>query len=214
MTIMKCGTCGKIGQAHQKSAFARYQCGLCGVVNEVVDITVTEWLGFNYQEFLRDIDKAIDKDKFSQLAAQTAQEAQLGKLTANQIDTLKNTLKEAFNKGESIRDIAARLRDEVGLGDLFKFKDDKKVVKMKEEPRSVMVARSEITRIAARGAEINYRKGGVTEYSWVSTVSSRTDDICLDLNGQVFEVGRGVVPPAHPNCRCTIAPVVPELEAL
>lgn len=47
----------------------------------------------------------------------------------------------------------------------------------------------------------------VTGYRWSSTLDSRTTEICRSLDGRVFEVGKGPVPPAHPNCRSTIVAV-------
>lgn len=36
---------------------------------------------------------------------------------------------------------------------------------------------------------------------WVSTLDSKTSDICKGLDGRVFKVGEGPRPPIHPNCR-------------
>lgn len=43
----------------------------------------------------------------------------------------------------------------------------------------------------------------IVGYRWVSTLDSRTSDICQDLDGEVFKIGDGPLPPAHPNCRST-----------
>lgn len=43
----------------------------------------------------------------------------------------------------------------------------------------------------------------VTGYRWVSTLDSRTSEICRSLDGRVFKLDKGPVPPAHPNCRST-----------
>lgn len=45
-------------------------------------------------------------------------------------------------------------------------------------------------------------------YEWVSTLDGRTTETCMALDGQVFEVGKGPMPPAHWNCRSTTIPVV------
>jgi SPP1 gp7 family putative phage head morphogenesis protein len=44
-------------------------------------------------------------------------------------------------------------------------------------------------------------------YRWVSTLDSKTSELCQSLDGQVFELGEGPMPPAHPNCRSTVVPV-------
>ena len=46
-----------------------------------------------------------------------------------------------------------------------------------------------------------------TFYRWVSVLDSRTSPVCRSLAGQVFEFGKGPMPPQHPNCRSTIAPL-------
>lgn len=45
-------------------------------------------------------------------------------------------------------------------------------------------------------------------YVWHSVLDSQTTAICRDRNGEVFLYGSGPLPPAHINCRSTIAPYV------
>jgi len=47
----------------------------------------------------------------------------------------------------------------------------------------------------------------VAGYMWVSILDSKTSATCRSLDGQVFELGEGPVPPAHPNCRSHITAV-------
>ena len=55
----------------------------------------------------------------------------------------------------------------------------------------------------------------VEKYKWSSTLDSRTTVICRHLDGQVFEVGKGRIPPAHINCRSSTVPVLaPEFDFL
>jgi SPP1 gp7 family putative phage head morphogenesis protein len=48
----------------------------------------------------------------------------------------------------------------------------------------------------------------VTGYQWVSVLDDKTSDICEELDGEVFEVGEGPLPPAHYNCRSTTVAVL------
>lgn len=53
---------------------------------------------------------------------------------------------------------------------------------------------------------------GIEKYEFVAEVDSKTSDICLELNGKIFnikdaEVGKNL-PPMLPNCRSTIVPFV------
>lgn len=43
----------------------------------------------------------------------------------------------------------------------------------------------------------------VDGYKWVSTLDSRTTSQCRSLDGKIFKLGKGPVPPIHPNCRST-----------
>lgn len=48
----------------------------------------------------------------------------------------------------------------------------------------------------------------VDRYQWVSTLDSRTTETCMALDGQIFYIGKGPMPPAHFNCRSTTIPIV------
>ena len=48
----------------------------------------------------------------------------------------------------------------------------------------------------------------VKGYRWVSTLDGRTSEVCRSLDGKQFDIGKGPIPPAHPNCRSTTVPVL------
>ena len=72
-----------------------------------------------------------------------------------------------------------------------------------------MVAHTAVQHVAstARVETLKANADILKGYRWVSTLDNRTSEICQSLSGQVFDVGEGPVPPAHPNCRSTIVPV-------
>ena len=45
----------------------------------------------------------------------------------------------------------------------------------------------------------------VTGYRWVSTLDGRTSTQCRSLDGRLFKMGKGPMPPAHIRCRSTTA---------
>ena len=49
---------------------------------------------------------------------------------------------------------------------------------------------------------------------WVSTLDSRTSDICISLDGRVFKVGEGQHPPAHHQCRSIRVPITKSFKEL
>jgi len=53
-------------------------------------------------------------------------------------------------------------------------------------------------------------------YKWVATLDRRSCIVCGSLDGKVHETMSdfGEVPPIHPNCRCTVVPVIKGYEEL
>lgn len=49
---------------------------------------------------------------------------------------------------------------------------------------------------------------------WVSVLDNVTSAICQSLDGTVFPVDEGERPPAHPNCRSEVVPIVKDWEAM
>lgn len=117
---------------------------------------------------------------------------------------LANALKDGVANGESI----PKLRDRV-----------KEVFDGMEDYRSERIARSEVIRASNFAALEAYDQTGVVEKAeWLATPDDRADEECLALDGKVVKLGGGfskndydgivTQPPLHPNCRCTLIPVV------
>ena len=72
------------------------------------------------------------------------------------------------------------------------------------------IVRTSINHIATQAREMTYgeNKSVVKGVKWVSTLDSRTSDICIALDGEVFGIYEGPRPPAHHQCRSTTIPVV------
>lgn len=54
----------------------------------------------------------------------------------------------------------------------------------------------------------------VEGYQWLSTLDSRTTSQCRSLDGRIFKLGEGPVPPIHINCRSTTIPKLKGLDLL
>jgi len=177
--------------------------------------TIQEWLGFNYKDYLKKILEVIKDDDFDLLSAKTTTEAEAGKLTEKQINKLKGILEKGFKSGESMRNMAKRIDITLGLQDLYRMKDGKieldstgvpKLSRGKEN-RSINIVRSEVTRIANKGALEHYKENGIKNIKWVASIGSRTCPECESLNGRIYKIGEQPDIPLHPMCRCTIVPV-------
>jgi hypothetical protein len=66
------------------------------------------------------------------------------------------------------------------------------------------------------------KAAGVTDFMWIAVVDDRTDECCLWRDGLTLDEirskidangddGCGTTPPAHFNCRCTLAPIIAEM---
>lgn len=171
------------------------------------EATLEAWLGFNYKEYLAYILSAVKKDSFSLLVAETAEQASLGKLTTEQVDSLKKVLEKSFAEGSDIKTIARRIETDVQPGNLYEEEPDgTKRVLASAENRPLNIARTESTRMANLGTKNYYQANNVEEYRWVASVGKRTCTECAGLNGTVFKVNEAPkLPPIHSMCRCSIS---------
>ncbi len=208
---IRCGKCGRVSEAKELAAMARYECSLCGAVNEVLNVELKEWLNFNYNEFLSSIETFIEQDSFSALRASNELEEIAGKLTDRQIEQLRNILIVSFNEGLSIREITKKIEKEIKIKDLKEISDGKVTDRILAyaEQRPLSIARTESTRVAAEGTLLNYKENDIKEVSYLSSVGERTCDKCNSLNGKILSINeaKGLIP-VHPYCRCTFIPVV------
>lgn len=84
------------------------------------------------------------------------------------------------------------------------------------ESRAARIARTETASAYSRGSLLAYADSGVvTQVEWLTALDDLTSPACRALSGQ--RVALGAVfsdgtphPPQHPNCRCTLLPIVGE----
>ena len=187
-------------------------------LHENEDITVQEWVGFNYREYENEVINAIDNYDFLEVAGITTEEVMAGKLSKNQIVALKNSLRVGIENNMSMQKIAAKIKEEVRPEDLYQVKNGKQVFDSNGDPklaiskkyRPMMIARTETVRASNLGSLANYKKLGAEKYSWLTTISDRTCIYCSEMDGKIFEVGKGDYPPLHPMCRCSTMPIIKE----
>lgn len=123
------------------------------------------------------------------------------------VKKLRATLLEGINAGESIPDLVKRVNETYDNW---------------TTSRSEMIARTETIRASNEGNLEGYRQSGVVEYKmWLCAPDERTCEVCSDLADMdpiglddTYETDEGGVdgPPAHPRCRCAIAPYLEERE--
>lgn len=79
--------------------------------------------------------------------------------------------------------------------------------------RAEMIARTESAHAYSAGSVAYYKESGVVGgLEWLTTDPC---EICAPLSGATAELGKQFTggfdhPPAHPNCRCAVAPILSE----
>lgn len=114
-------------------------------------------------------------------------------LAADAKKKTKLIISESYLRGESISKISRRIRTEVAP---------------LTRQRADMIARTETIRAYNRAALNQYERYGVKKFVWIFAGGERSCPTCEEREGAIYEVGEVDEPPIHPNCRCTIYPVV------
>lgn len=114
-----------------------------------------------------------------------------------EINRLVMGVKSGFVQGKTTRQI---VKEVVGVGGLADV----------SQRNAATVVRTALNHVSTTAREQVYVKNSdiVEKYEWVSTLDSRTSTICRSRDGQKWEIGKGPLPPAHPNCRSATAPVI------
>ena len=84
-------------------------------------------------------------------------------------------------------------------------------IAMNLESRADLIARTEIAAAYVQGQMAQYRNNGYTHGRWSAT-GERSCPFCVSREGAIYELAEiENAIPAHPRCRCTIAPVMGEV---
>lgn len=112
-------------------------------------------------------------------------------------------IRQGYLLGETNDQITTRIRGTAAQN----FADG---VLAKNRQHADTVTRTSIQHVAnsARAAVWSENDDIIEEYEIVSTLDSRTTPICRSLDGKKFPVGKGPMPPFHPNCRTTTVAVL------
>jgi len=116
---------------------------------------------------------------------------------------LRDAIRIGFVEGEGISQIVRRVRGTAALG----FKDGVMAISKRSAEGMVRTAVN-ATATAARQMTYEENEDILDGWQFVATLEPTTCAICAALDGEIFSVGEGPVPPRHINCRCTTVPVV------
>ncbi len=110
-------------------------------------------------------------------------------LTDSSIDDIGSKVAAGLEAGSSVQAVGKELR-----------------AVLEDPSRSETVANTETARATSAAAEDTYSQNGITQVDWLAE-----DDACPECEALAAESPLDLgsdSPPAHPNCRCAIAPVV------
>lgn len=128
--------------------------------------------------------------------------ARIWRNTDHLAQMLEDEIEAAFLSGKSVRRMANVIMDRFGVG----------------YRAAECLVRTETSYVQNQTAAKSYEDAGCTEYEVLTAQDRRTCQYCAKQNGKRYllatmQAGENA-PPFHPNCRCTILPVVGEEERL
>jgi SPP1 gp7 family putative phage head morphogenesis protein len=120
-----------------------------------------------------------------------------------EVDRLTSAIRISYFQGESTGQAVRRIRGTAAAG----YRDGVLAITERSARAVIRTATSHMSSMAR--AEV-YRENDdlVRGYQWVSTLDARTSSVCQSLDGRIFKMGQGPMPPAHPNCRSSTVPVL------
>lgn len=82
--------------------------------------------------------------------------------------------------------------------------------------QATVIVRTAVTHVSAHAREETYKDNSemVKKVQYVATLDDRTSDICISLDGRIFNINEGERPPMHHQCRSTTVPITKSAEEL
>lgn len=122
-----------------------------------------------------------------------------------EVARVNNTIRAGWSQGKTNQ----QLVQEILGSKARKYKDG--VLNTTRRNASTVVRTSvQHTASAARQETWEANRDVVDKYEFLATLDRITSTQCRALDGEVFEFGKGPIPPIHPNCRSTTIPVLNE----
>ena len=117
-------------------------------------------------------------------------------LIKNASDSIKNqllvTITDGIRQGKGTNEIARDIRN--AIYDIGKT-------------RSTMIARTEIAYSYNSAIAKTYQDADIEKWQWLSALGENTCEECSSRHGNIYEWD-DEQPPIHPNCLCTLYPIV------
>jgi SPP1 gp7 family putative phage head morphogenesis protein len=121
--------------------------------------------------------------------------------TRSETMRVTNAIRLGFAQGQTNAEIVKAIR-----GTAEQNFNDGVLAVSNRNARAVVQTAIQHVATTARMETLKANQDVVLGYRWVSTLDKKTSAQCKSLDGRVFELGKGPLPPAHINCRSTTVP--------
>lgn len=117
--------------------------------------------------------------------------------TVSEKDRLVRGVQSGFVQGQTTRQIASSVAGAGGLADI-------------SDRNAMTVVRTAVSHVSNSARQNIYDNNSdiIGEYEIIATLDSKTSTICKSLDKKRYKIGKGPMPPFHPNCRTTTIPIV------
>lgn len=128
-------------------------------------------------------------------------------LSAREIKRVENEVMKSVAQGRTISQTVAAVR-----GTKKNNYQDGVLQRNWDDARTVI--RTATQHVSSMGRQATWIANSdiIDSYQVVATLDGKTSQQCKSLDGKVFKIGKGPMPPFHPNCRTTTVPYFPESE--
>lgn len=171
----------------------------------------------NLIEGLLPVEITLVRPSFDTLSALINSKPMQGRFIADELEDLdisrikqiEQALRMGVIEGETNADIIRRIRGTRALN----FKDG---ILQRSRDDVERLVRTAITHITARARDELYQENQSVVKAWrfTATLDRRTTVICASLDGQIFSLGTGPMPPRHYQCRSSSTPILKSWEEL
>ena len=114
--------------------------------------------------------------------------------TASTVDNVSRAINIGLVRGDDIRTMSKAVQNQLTTTAV----------------KAEAITRTAVNHVSTSARQDVYEANNdvIKGLKWVSTLDTRTSEVCMALDGQVFPVDEGPRPPAHFNCRSTIVPLM------
>jgi SPP1 gp7 family putative phage head morphogenesis protein len=129
---------------------------------------------------------------------------------ARTVQRVESAIRTGFAQGKTVDEITRIIR-----GTKANNFTDGILGGVTKREASAMV-RTALQHVNNAAQQLVYEDNGdiIEGYIWISTLDSRTSQTCRSLDGEMFKLGKGPVPPIHINCRSSTIPKVKGVDLL